>query len=112
MKSCILSIDTCQSTETIVRLKIDDRVVEKKSDQMRNTAQLIIPMLEGLLQDQSLKQSDITEIEVATGPGSFTGVRVGVAIATTLSWILHIPINGRSSGTTPQITYAPSKWDD
>lgn len=41
-----------------------------------------------------MKLSDITEIQVKTGPGSFTGLRVGVSVAKTLGKLLHIPVNG------------------
>ena len=42
-----------------------------------------------------MKLLDITEIEVHTGPGSFTGLRVGIAVATTLGKLLNIPVNGQ-----------------
>ena len=41
------------------------------------------------------KIKDISEIEVNTGPGSFTGLRVGVSIANALGWALGIPVNGK-----------------
>ena len=41
--------------------------------------------------------ADLTKIVVAKGPGSYTGVRIGVTIAKTLAWTLNIPLVGISS---------------
>ena len=38
-------------------------------------------------------------IEVETGPGSFTGIRIGVAVANALAYSLGIPVNGRKMET-------------
>lgn len=48
-----------------------------------------------------LKLSDVTEIEVVTGPGSFTGLRVGAAVANTLGLLLDIPVNGKKDLVIP-----------
>ena len=44
-----------------------------------------------------MKPADIEKIVVAKGPGSYTGVRIGVTIAKTLAWTLNIPLVGISS---------------
>jgi len=46
--------------------------------------------------------SDVTEIEVNLGPGSFTGLKIGVAIANTLSFALDIPVNGQRKLVLPK----------
>ena len=43
----------------------------------------------------------ISEIEVNLGPGSFTGLRVGVSVANALAWALKIPINGKRGVVVP-----------
>jgi tRNA threonylcarbamoyladenosine biosynthesis protein TsaB len=40
----------------------------------------------------------IKEIEVNLGPGSFTGLRVGVSVANALAWTLKVPVNGKKIG--------------
>ena len=52
-------------------------------------------MIMELLKAQSSKLQAITEIEVNPGPGSFTGLRVGAAIANALGYALKIPVNGK-----------------
>ena len=53
--------------------------------------------MERLLGDCDLKPADLDKIVVAKGPGSYTGVRIGVTIAKTLAWTLNIPLVGISS---------------
>jgi tRNA threonylcarbamoyladenosine biosynthesis protein TsaB len=51
------------------------------------------------LSEADLKKSDLNEIKVATGPGSYTGLRVGVAVANALAFALGIPVNGKETET-------------
>ena len=77
--------------KTIV--KIDDEVLEK--DSSRWHSQIVLPMITELLTQKGKSLNDLTEIEVFTGPGSFTGLRVGVSIANALGYALKIPVNGK-----------------
>lgn len=61
---------------------------------MRQKAQVVLPLIERLLKKHKLALQDIDGIEVKPGPGSFTGVRVGVSVANALSFALGIPVNG------------------
>jgi tRNA A37 threonylcarbamoyladenosine modification protein TsaB len=45
-----------------------------------------------------LELDDLKLIEVNPGPGSYTGVRVGVAVANALSWALNLKINNEKKG--------------
>lgn len=56
-----------------------------------------MPAIDELLKECGLKPSDLTQIAVAKGPGSYTGVRIGVTIAKTLAWSLNIPVKTVSS---------------
>ncbi|MCH5167716.1 MAG: tRNA (adenosine(37)-N6)-threonylcarbamoyltransferase complex dimerization subunit type 1 TsaB [Erysipelotrichales bacterium] len=58
----------------------------------RNHSDYTVPMLNDLLKRNSLTVHDLNEIIVVNGPGSFTGVRIGVTIAKTLAYTLNIPI--------------------
>lgn len=85
-----LYIDTSNSEKVIV--KIDDHLYE--TDSKNKKAQALLPFIESALVKESVAINDIAEINVNTGPGSFTGLRVGVAVANTLGWALNIPVNG------------------
>lgn len=84
-----LYIDTSSNQKTIV--KLDAKTLEIDSREWHS--QVVLPMVKKLLGRRPL--STITEIEVNTGPGSFTGLRVGVSIANALGFALKIPVNGK-----------------
>ncbi len=48
--------------------------------------------LQQFLRREKIKTADLTKIIVCTGPGSFTGIRVGVALAQALGFGLNIPV--------------------
>lgn len=98
-----LYINTTQSDKLIV--KVGDEVVE--SEARKEKSQLLLVTIDDLLQKQGKTTKDLTEIEVETGPGSFTGIRVGVSVAQALGWSLGIPVNGinLSKGQAMKIDY-------
>jgi len=57
----------------------------------------LLAMAESLLKNLDLKPTDIGLVAVAKGPGSFTGIRIGVSAAKGLAWGLDIPICGIST---------------
>ena len=60
-------------------------------------SQTLMSMAEDLLDNCGKTVSDITAVAVANGPGSFTGVRIGVAAAKGLAWGKEIPCYGVST---------------
>jgi tRNA threonylcarbamoyladenosine biosynthesis protein TsaB len=60
-------------------------------------AKRLLPMIEALLADSKLKQSELTGIIYTQGPGSFTGVRIGVSVVQGLALALNLPTVGVSS---------------
>lgn len=62
-------------------------------------SQSLLGAIEEVLKKAEVKTSELTEIKVETGPGSFTGLRVGVSVANALGYALGIPVNGKESET-------------
>ena len=93
----LLSIDTSSNKEVVVEIEIDGKknILQRPLDTRK--AQAVLPMIEELLKKHKLELKDISEIKVNPGPGSFTGVRVGVTIANTLGFLLKIPVNGKET---------------
>lgn len=60
-------------------------------------SQKLMPMLEALLKELELKIADFDAIAVTAGPGSFTGVRIGVSTVKALAQPYQLPIVGVSS---------------
>lgn len=91
-------IDTADNKKITVGLNIDAKEYIKTEKITSNKTQIILPMINKILKKHSLKPKDLSEIRINTGPGSFTGLRVGLAIANALSFALKIPINGNKVG--------------
>ena len=83
--------------DTAVRNKIIIGIDEKRfeTEAKEKSSQKLLPFIDKTLKKNKFTMKDISEIEVNTGPGSFTGLRVGVAVANALGWALNIPVNGK-----------------
>jgi len=101
----VLIIDTSSNLEIKVGLEIDGKefvlkhLVDRKNQE-------VLPLLEKLLKEHKLTLKDITEVKVNPGPGSFTGLRVGVSIANALGYLLKIPVNGKEIGEIIEPEYS------
>ena len=106
-----LFIDTSSSEKIIIGL--DDKRFTTQAREEKS--QKLLPFIDELLSSKGRSASgrkkltlkDITEIEVNTGPGSFTGLRVGVSVANALGWALGVTVNGKDlrKGETIDIKY-------
>lgn len=90
-----LYIDTRDNKNIIVRLEKKGQIFEEKSIANKNKAQAALPLIEKVLKQAKIKASNVNDIRVETGPGSFTGLRVGIAIANALGFGLGVRINGK-----------------
>ncbi|KKR76431.1 MAG: hypothetical protein UU21_C0010G0014 [Candidatus Levybacteria bacterium GW2011_GWA2_40_8] len=91
----VISINTTDSKKIEVGLQIkekEDRVVEEIENR---SSQRVLLLIDFLLRQNKLSISEIDEIRVSSGPGSFTGIKVGVSIANALGFALGVPVNGR-----------------
>lgn len=91
----ILIIDTALDTCQAALGGMDGTILTEKHMSMhRGHAEHIIPMIETLLADNDSDYTHIHMIAVTVGPGSFTGLRTGIAAARGLSIALNIPAIG------------------
>ena len=99
-----LYIDTSDADKIVVSLD-DERFTAKARD---DKSQKLLPFIDGLLKKKKKDISDISEIEVNPGPGSFTGLRVGLSVANTIGWALGVPVNGKDlrKGEVVDIKYS------
>jgi len=103
-RTIILSIDTADSKKISIALDING-IRKEINEENKKGSQVILTMIDRLLKKNSLDVYDVSEIEVNTGPGSFTGLRVGVSIANSLAMTLKIPINGKKLGHLEEPKY-------
>lgn len=92
----ILTIDT-SSPKCSVALQHGNAFLERTSEAERQSAQRVLPMISELLLQADIELPDVELIAVVAGPGSFTGVRIGVAVAQGLSMSASIPVLPLSS---------------
>lgn len=73
----------------------DVRLLSRRAQQMqRGHAAALAPMIDASLADAGLRPSDMDLLAVTVGPGSFTGVRIGLAMARGLALALRVPLAG------------------
>ena len=92
----ILFIDTHDNLITMA-LENDNniKVIEKVSEYSHSI--YCMSMIESLFKETNSSVNDLNKIIVVNGPGSFTGIRIGLSIAKTLSYVLKCDINTISS---------------
>ncbi|WP_144504790.1 tRNA (adenosine(37)-N6)-threonylcarbamoyltransferase complex dimerization subunit type 1 TsaB [Bacillus pumilus] len=93
----ILAIDTSNHTLGIALVKDSTVIGESITYLKKNHSVRAMPTVEALIKECGVAPSELSKIVVAKGPGSYTGVRIGVTIAKTLAWTLSIPISAVSS---------------
>lgn len=93
-----LILDTADNKKIIVGLIVDGKKDIQTEKITSNKTQIILPMIDKILKKHAILLSDLSAIQINTGPGSFTGLRIGIAIANVLSFVLKIPINEKEVG--------------
>ena len=90
-----LIIDTSNNQEILVGLQIGEKrdIIKQKIGKQKT--QVVLGLIDRLLKKHNISFEDISDIKVNEGPGSFTGLRVGISIANAFSYALKIPVNGK-----------------
>ncbi|MBU2883828.1 tRNA (adenosine(37)-N6)-threonylcarbamoyltransferase complex dimerization subunit type 1 TsaB [Psychrosphaera sp. B3R10] len=92
----ILAIDA--ATEACsVALYLDGEVTSKFELAPQQHSQMLLPMVDQILADAGIALNQLDAIAYGQGPGSFTGVRIGVAITQGLAFAADLPVIGISS---------------
>ena len=94
----ILFIDTHAELITIALKHNDDLFIKTKESEFSHSI-YTMPMIESIFKENNLDVKDLKKIIVVNGPGSFTGIRIGLSIAKTMAYALNIDINTISSLT-------------
>lgn len=85
-------IDT-SNTELAVGISEGDKVIDfVRYDAWQRQSEYLIVKLDTLLKKHSLTRKDIANVVVSKGPGSYTGVRIGLTVAKVMAISLKIPL--------------------
>jgi tRNA threonylcarbamoyl adenosine modification protein YeaZ len=94
----VLALDTATpaSTAALVEVTADGLtgIAERRTVDPRAHGEKLAPEIAATLAEAGVRPSDLTAIVAGTGPGPFTGLRVGLATAASMGQALHIPTYG------------------
>jgi len=93
----ILAFETTAKAASVALLEDGKLLAESYQNTGLTHSQTLMVMAEDMLKASGKTMADVTAVAVAEGPGSFTGVRIGVAAAKGLSWGGQIPCYGVST---------------
>ena len=95
--SVVLAIDTVAPRLQLALLRADGTIDSSVDDLSQGHAELLFPRLNALLARNAVTYANLDRIAVTTGPGSFTGLRIGLSAARGLGLALDIPVLGMPS---------------
>ena len=87
-----LYIDTSSSYLYTAIVENERLLGEIKEEFGQSLSEVALPKIASLFTNNNIEAKDIDKIIVVDGPGSFTGIRIGITIAKVYSWSLNIPI--------------------
>ncbi len=93
----VLSIDTAGRYDFVVLMQDARILAETARDSANNSLRDIIILVDGVLRRAGLALRDVDAFAVGIGPGSWTGVRVGLTVGKTFAFSLDKPVCGVSS---------------
>ncbi len=93
----VLAIDTSTVMASCALLDEENLLGEFSLNQNMSHSENLVPMVKTLLENLNLKVSDIDLYGVALGPGSFTGLRIGIATVKAFAHVYNKPIVGVST---------------
>lgn len=105
----ILCIETATTVCSVSLCENGELIAKKESSEGKSHARLLTVFIEDILKESDVKATDLDAIAVSKGPGSYTGLRIGVSAAKGIAYAAGLPLiaiattdlmyyGGRSSG--------------
>ena len=88
----ILALDTCLDTFSVAVTRGEECLAEMGGGRPKTHLTQLFPALQAVLAAAAVTLEELTAVAVTTGPGSFTGVRLGVLAARTLGQTRNLPL--------------------
>ena len=93
----ILALETSAKSVSVAVTENGTLLAQAYQDRGLTHSVTLMPLLDGMLKTAGLTLDDMDIIAVAQGPGSFTGIRIGVSAAKGLAWAKALPCCGVST---------------
>ncbi|GAA0431931.1 tRNA (adenosine(37)-N6)-threonylcarbamoyltransferase complex dimerization subunit type 1 TsaB [Lentibacillus halophilus] len=93
----ILAMDTSTQTMGVAVLNDNIPLGELSTTIKKNHSVRLMPAIDHVMREVNMAPAELDKIVSAKGPGSYTGVRIGLMTAKSMAWSLSIPITGVSS---------------
>lgn len=90
----ILGIETTGPHCSVALIDEKNNIIERRSLQRFSHLQTLTPLIKECLEEAGIELKDLDALAVSKGPGSFTGIRIGVTTARGISQILGTPLIG------------------
>ena len=100
-----LAIDTVRDRLQLALARADGHVEIVSEAIAKGHAEIIMDRIAGLLDAAGVSYDALDRVAVATGPGSFTGLRIGIAVARGLGLALDVPVIGIPTLTALSLSY-------
>lgn len=93
----ILAIDTSSKICSVSILEDSTVIIEKHNNDEKTHSQKLMPLIDETFQECNLQLNDIDVLACCQGPGSFTGIRIGISTVKAFADVKNIPIIGITS---------------
>jgi tRNA threonylcarbamoyladenosine biosynthesis protein TsaB len=93
----LLALDSATSAMSVALVNNEKLLTQMNSVVERNHSVYMMPVIQEVLNSQGLGVRNLKGIAVGRGPGSYTGVRIGITVAKTMAWALKLPVVSVSS---------------
>lgn len=93
----LLALDTTAAVATAALFRDGTLIAEREADAGKKHAETALPLIEALLEEYGVKIDQIDAFAVDIGPGSFTGVRIGVSLVNALAFAVGKPVTAIDS---------------
>ncbi len=93
----ILALDTSNKAMSVAVVQDGTPLAETTLNRMKTHSEQLLPTIDNLISLSGLQPEEIDRVVVAAGPGSYTGLRIGVTTAKTFAYTMNIELVGVSS---------------
>ncbi|KAB3532423.1 tRNA (adenosine(37)-N6)-threonylcarbamoyltransferase complex dimerization subunit type 1 TsaB [Alkaliphilus pronyensis] len=93
----LLAVDTSSIVATVAVMDEDKLIAEAVINNQKNHSQRLMPLIKEVLDNSNLSPADIDVYAAALGPGSFTGLRIGITTVKAMAQAMNKPVVGIST---------------